>query len=227
MLEENLGRCLNDYVPNYSLFDLETTGISAWHDDVIEIAAVKVRDGQIVDEFQELVNPGRVIPYAATAVNHISNKMVEGKESFDKVLSRFLEFVDNDVLVGHNIHSFDMKFIKRDCEKYYGKILSNDYVDTLRLSKTVFPHWPHRRLSDLAEYYGLSYSGAHRALADCRINQKVYELLAKELNGTAEIPKHKICLQCGKLMVRKLGPYGEFLGCSGFPKCRFTMPLGD
>jgi len=74
------------------LYDLETTGISSLYDEVIEISAVKVRNGKIVDEFSELVNPGRPIPYAASSVNNISDKMVENARSFEKVLPEFLAF---------------------------------------------------------------------------------------------------------------------------------------
>ncbi len=72
------------------LYDLETTGISSLYDEVIEISAVKVRNGKIVDEFSELVNPGRPIPYAASSVNNISDKMVENARSFEKSYRNFL-----------------------------------------------------------------------------------------------------------------------------------------
>ena len=76
MLGNKKGKQLNKYVPDYVLYDLETTGISANYDEVIEISAVKVRGGKIIDEFSTLVNPGRTIPYGASAVNHIYDEMV-------------------------------------------------------------------------------------------------------------------------------------------------------
>lgn len=227
MLENKRGRQLYIYTPDYVLFDLETTGISCMTDEVIEISAVKVRNGQVTDEFSELVNPGRPIPYAASRVNHITDQMVEDAPQFAQVLKQFLAFAEKDVLVGHNIGSFDMQFLYRDCERYLGQILANDYIDTLSLAKTVFPSWRHRRLSDLAEYYGISTVGAHRALADCRMNQKVYENLGKEMEvmnrrGTDAI---KICPKCQMPMKKRSGRYGEFWGCTGFPKCRYTENL--
>ena len=224
MLENKRGRQLYTYTPDYVLFDLETTGISCMTDEVIEISAVKVRGGNVTDEFSELVNPGRPIPYAASMVNHITDEMVEEAPYFEQVLERFLAFIKDDILVGHNIGSFDMQFLYRDCERYLGQVLVNDYIDTLSLSKTVFPSWRHRRLSDLAEYYGISAMGAHRALADCRMNQKVYENLGKELEtlnrkGTDTM---KICPKCQMPMKKRNGRYGEFWGCTGFPKCRYT-----
>jgi len=167
MLGKRKGKQRREYVPDYVLYDLETTGISSLYDEVIEISAVKVRNGKIVDEFSELVNPGRPIPYAASSVNNISDKMVENARSFEKVLPEFLAFAGDDVLAGHNIAGFDMKFLYRDCEKYFGQTLTNDYIDTLAIAKLCFPEWKHRKLSDLAEHYGISTKGAHRALADC------------------------------------------------------------
>ena len=196
------GKQLNKYVPDYVLYDLETTGISANYDEVIEISAVKVRGGKIIDEFSTLVNPGRTIPYGASAVNHIYDEMVADAPEFEEVLPLFLAFIGNDILVGHNIASFDMKFLYRDFEKYMGVVLPNDFVDTLRLAKIVFPDWKHRRLGDLANYYGISTVGAHRALTDCKMNQKVFELLGKELSGegTADARQNvKTCPKCGWL----------------------------
>lgn len=225
MLGKTRGKRICSYVPDYVLYDLETTGISSKYDKVIEISAVKVRGGRIVDEFSELVNPGRPIPAAASSVNNIFDEMVAGALSFEKVLPRFLDFIGDDVLAGHNIHSFDMKFLYRDCEKYFNRTLTNDYVDTLMLAKMAFPEWKHRRLGDLAEHYGIPTEGAHRALADCRMNQQVFELLAKELQRSrtpGRKPNVKICSACGMPMKKRTGRYGEFWGCTGYPACRHT-----
>lgn len=223
MLGNTKGNLLNRYVPDYVLFDLETTGTSCNYDEVIEISAVKVRGGKITEEFSELVNPGRPIPYAASMVNHISDDMVAGEPSFEEVLPRFLTFIGDDVLVGHNICAFDMKFLYRDCEKYFGQTLMNDYADTLKLAKICFPEWKHRRLGDLAEYYGISTAGAHRALTDCRMNQQVFEQLAHEMDGSSgRAEKIRICPVCGQPMQKRNGRFGPFWGCSGYPACRHT-----
>lgn len=225
MLGKVKGKQICRFVPDYVLFDLETTGISCNYDEVIEISAVKVRNGRIVEEFSELVNPGRKIPKEASMVNNITDKMVAGASSFDEVLPRFLAFIGDDVLAGHNIHSFDMKFLYRDCERFFGQTLTNDYIDTLRIAKLVFPDWRHRRLGDLAEHYGISTAGAHRALADCRMNQQVLALMAKDWKSSgAEERKsdEKICPKCGRSMKRRNGRYGEFWGCMGYPDCRHT-----
>lgn len=169
------------YTPDYVVFDLETTGISRVYDEVVEISAVKVRGGKIVDEFSTLVNPGRHIPSGASQVNGITDQMVAYAPRFVKVLQEFLDFTEGYPLVGHNIASFDMKFICRDAEKYYGSVPVNDYIDTLPLARKHLPNLSHHKLTDLASYYGLTTDGAHRALNDCRMNQQVYECMVKEM----------------------------------------------
>ena len=179
MLGKKSGKRLNIFVPSYVIFDLETTGISYYKDKIIEISAIKVIDGYTVEEFSELVNPERKIPYYATRVNGITDDMVETSRIFDDVLPDFLDFIGDSVLVGHNIHAFDMKFLYREIARLYRKTLTNDYVDTLYYARKMLPKLPHHRLVDLADYFEIATVGAHRALNDCRMNQKVYERLSE------------------------------------------------
>lgn len=109
MLASAQGKNLNRYVPDYVLFDLETTGISCNCDEVIEISAVKVRSGTIADSFSSLVNPGRPIPWGASQVNNITDEMVSDAPTMEEILPVFLNFFGDDVLVGHNIERFDLK----------------------------------------------------------------------------------------------------------------------
>ncbi len=110
MLGNRCGKRLNGYVPKYVVVDLETTGISCEKDRIIEISAVKVVNGIVVEEFSELVNPECRIPYYASRVNGITDEMVKDARTFDKVLPDFLRFIGESILVGHNIQSFDMKY---------------------------------------------------------------------------------------------------------------------
>ena len=165
------------------------------------------------------------VPAEITALTGLSAAELQQGTEPREALNSFLLFIGKDPLVGHNIASFDMKFLYRDFEKYMGVVLPNDFVDTLRLAKIVFPDWKHRRLGDLANYYGISTVGAHRALTDCKMNQKVFELLGKELSGegTADARQNvKTCPKCGMTMVKRKGKFGEFWGCKGFPDCRYT-----
>jgi len=224
MLSASEGVKLNKYVPDYVIFDLETTGISCNFDEVIEISAVKVIGGKVADEFSTLVNPGRPIPLSASEVNGIYDDMVTDSPDFETALKDFIAFAGDLVLVGHNIHSFDMKFIKRDAQKYYGLTIGNDYIDTLILARQYLPALGHHRLVNLADYYGISSEGAHRALNDCRMNQKVFEMLSKEMEkATASgVP---VCPKCGQVLKKRSGRFGEFLGCTGYPECKYTKNI--
>lgn len=222
MLDTSKGKRLKEYVPDYVVYDLETTGTSYKNDSIIEISAVKVVGGSVVDEFSTLVNPLRHIPGYATAVNGISDEMVADAPILDEVLPLFFEFIGDMVLVGHNIHSFDMKFLYRDAELLFGKVPNNDYVDSLYMSRVKLPKLAHHRLVDLAVYYGVSPEGAHRALNDCRMNQQIFERLATEDPAKSGADASKLCPRCNKSMVKRNGKFGIFWGCTGFPDCRYT-----
>ncbi len=218
MLGSKRGKNLRDYVSNYVVFDLETTGTSPNSDAIIEISAVKVVDREVVDTFSTLVNPERPIPYYATAVNGITDEMVEDEPVLEDVLPLFDEFVGDSVLVGHNIHCFDMKFIWKAAEEILGETFTNDYVDTLPMARRILPELAHHKLVDIASHYNISTMGAHRALNDCMMNQQCFELLQDE----KEKNPPKLCPKCGGEMKKRNGRYGEFWGCMEFPKCRHT-----
>ena len=220
MLGLRTGDNLDKYVSDYVVFDLETTGISPQTDKVIEISAVKVRSGKSVAEFSSLVNPLRDIPYGATKVNGITNEMVADKPAFEEVLADFLDFIGDDILVGYNIHDFDMKFIHRDCEAFFRMFLGNDYIDTLPLARKCLPELYRHRLTDLAAHYKISIEGAHRALNDCRMNQLVFEKLGEELKKSPKMQEK--CPRCGGTLLLKNGRYGKFFGCGSYPECRYT-----
>ena len=223
MLSRKPGKKLNTYVSDYVVFDLETTGVSCNSDDVVEISAIKVIGREVVDEFTTLVNPGRPIPYHASEVNGITDDMVKDSPFFEEVLFNFLEFVGDSVLVGHNIHTFDMKFLYRDAERFWGETIGNDYIDTLQVARIYLPQLSHYKLVDLAKYYGISTAGAHRALNDCRMNQIVFEQLAKEMANPSEDAKTvKKCPKCGNILRKRKGRYGEFWGCMSYPGCTYT-----
>ncbi|MBD5516527.1 MAG: DNA polymerase III subunit epsilon [Lachnospiraceae bacterium] len=226
MLSRKPGKKLNTYVSDYVVFDLETTGVSCNSDDVVEISAIKVIGGEVVDEFTTLVNPGRPIPYHASEVNGITDDMVKDSPFFEEVLFDFLEFVGDSVLVGHNIHTFDMKFLYRDAERFWGETIGNDYIDTLQVARIYLPQLSHYKLVDLAKHYGISTVGAHRALNDCRMNQIVFEQLAKEMANPSEDAKAvKKCPKCGNILRKRKGRYGEFWGCMSYPGCTYTRNI--
>lgn len=218
MAANNTGKRLVKYVPDYVVFDLETTGISNTKDDVIEISAVKAVQGNVTDTFSTLVNPRRPIPYGASAVNGITDEMVADAPFMEEALDGFLDFIGDFVLVGHNIHSFDLPFLYRDAQRVLNREVTNDYIDTLYMARSCLPQLHHHKLTDLAAYFQISTKGAHRAMNDCMMNQQCYEKLA----GLQREIKIELCPRCGGELKKRNGKFGEFFGCSNFPKCRYT-----
>lgn len=223
MLKNQTGKKPNIYVPDYVVFDLETTGINCMTDQVIEIAGIKVQDGMVAGEFSTLVNPGIPIPDAASSVNEIYDDMVADSPDFETALKDFMDFAGDSVLVGHNIHRFDMRFIWRDSRKYWGQTIGNDYIDTLPIAQMYLPQLSHHTLSTLAWHYGVYSGEAHRALADCRMNQQIFECLREEMEHPAT--EVKICPRCGGFLKKRNGRYGVFWGCTGYPECKYTQNI--
>ena len=107
----NRGKRLSQYLGDYVVFDLETTGVRQGVDRIVEISAIRVRSHQPAGEYTTLADPEMHIPKAATAVNGITDEMVEGAPKMADAVQGFLDFIGNDILVGHNIHTFDLNFI--------------------------------------------------------------------------------------------------------------------
>lgn len=236
------GRQLTGYVPDHVVFDLETTGLSPLEDQIIEISAVKVEKGKVCGTFSTLVDPGRKIPAAATRVNGITDQMVAGAPTVEQAMEQFLAFIGTSVLVGHNIHSFDMRFLHQAVSVGMGKELSNDYIDTLPMARCCLPQLRRHRLTDLAAHFHISTEGAHRALNDCMMNEKCYAEMGKQMAEAGERAGSggyagmgtgparssgsvRRCPRCGGELVERNGRYGPFLGCGNFPSCRYTQNL--
>lgn len=170
------GDSINVFANEYTVVDIETTGLSPDFEEIIEIGAIKIKDGEEVGRFSELIKPEKTIPPFITGLTGISNDMVSEARSAGDVLAAFREFVGEDVIVGHNVN-FDIDFLYDHCAKHDIAPLSNSFIDTLKVSRRVLPHLNHHRLSDLAAYYELSYEGAHRAVVDCDITNGCYRRL--------------------------------------------------
>ena len=215
---ELTGRRLNQYIDDYVVFDLETTGVDTQEDSIIDISAVKVKHHVITEEFNQLINPGTHIPAGATKINGITDKMVKEAPFLSEVLPDFISFIGGEVLVGHNIQSFDLLFLYRAAGELMGVSLPNDYIDTLFMARERLPQLYRHRLTDISAHFNISTEGAHRALNDCRMNQQCYEQMGK-LSGTEEV---YTCPQCGGLLKKRSGRFGVFYGCTNYPRCRFT-----
>lgn len=222
MLSNTKGKLIFDIVDDYVVADLETTGMKYETDEIIEISAVKVLGGEVVDTYSTLVNPGCHVPYDISSITGIMDDMIEGCPDVETALKGFIDFAGDMILTGHNIRGFDLRFIYRDCERFWGKTLGNDYFDTVLLSRIYLPKRSHS-LVDMASYYNIPAEGAHRALNDCIMTQKVYEHLKDEMrNPSPEAMAVKRCPRCGNMIKLREGKFGPFYGCMSFPDCRYT-----
>ena len=165
---------------DYVVFDLETTGLSPVKNEIIEIGAVKVnKEGQIVETFTTLVKPSQPVSEFIQNLTGISNEMLKDAPSIYVALPRFANFAGDAILVGHNV-TFDIAFIQQKAKIYKDMNFMNPYIDTLSLTRNVYPNLKSYKLQDLIKEFDLKTFAAHRALADVVATQQLYELLKQQ-----------------------------------------------
>ncbi len=162
----------------FVVFDLETTGTSTSFDKIIEIAAFKIIDGVIKEDFSTFVNPEVAIPQRITELTSITDDDVVNAPTIDKVLPDFQKFADGAILVGHNIGGFDIPFLNNAGEPFHIRF-DHAYEDTYPLSKTYIKGLKNNKLGTVAAYFGLVNEHAHRAYYDTLVNAKVFLKLAE------------------------------------------------
>ncbi len=179
-INQDKGKLLKDIFPSdYTVIDIETTGLSTSKNEIIELSALKIRDNKICDSYTTLVKPQTKINYFISNLTGITNEMTTKAPSVENILDKYLNFIGNDIVIGHNI-SFDIGFIHNYSLKCYDKGFSNDYIDTCRMSRKFTP-LKHHKLNNVAEYYQIDSSGHHRADNDCRMTYAIYEAMKKEI----------------------------------------------
>ncbi|MBQ4105333.1 MAG: PolC-type DNA polymerase III [Clostridia bacterium] len=166
-------------------FDLETTGLSASKNRIIEIGAVLVKNGKAVDSFSTFVDPQVAIPEKITKLTGIDDSMVKGAPKEAEALEKFLDFCQGRVLVAHNAR-FDTSFIKAACERC-GKEYSFTSVDTVALSRTILKDIENCKLNTVAKYLRLPEFNHHRASDDAEILSKIFVQLCDRLRTDYEI----------------------------------------
>lgn len=170
----------------YVAIDLETTGLSPQKERIIEIAAVRFRDGQEVDHFSTLVNPGRPLSERIVALTGIRDDMLADAPGEEEALSAFLAYVGEGILLGHNL-TFDYSFIKTACARRR-LTYERKGIDTLALARKHLPELPSRTLPALCRYFHIDAGTSHRALDDARSAALLYECLCREFGEGNESP---------------------------------------
>ncbi len=159
---------------SFVCFDFETTGLSA-ESRIIEIGAVKVKDGYMVSRYSSLVDPGVMIDPMITNITGITNEMVAGKPTIDQLIPSFYEYTEGLTLVAHNA-PFDCRFLERDALAL-GYHFDHDVFDTLSFARKVLPKQPTYKLTALTELFGISQHDAHRAWCDAEATARLYMYL--------------------------------------------------
>ena len=162
----------------YCVLDLETTGFSAKTEKITEIGIMKVKNGEVIDEFSCFVNPEKHIPQRVSEVTNITDDMVKDAKTIKDVFPDVLEFLgdpNNTVIVAHNAN-FDVGFLKQNAINL-GYKFDYTYLDTLSLAKDLFPNYKKYKLGKIAENLGIKVEVAHRALDDVDTTVKVFRVM--------------------------------------------------
>ena len=157
----------------FVVFDIETTGLNSHTNKIIEIGAVKIKAGRIIDRYSQLINPGISIPYHITEITSITNEQVANQPKIDEVIGKFVDFIGDAVLVAHNA-PFDMGFIKRDIKEYLNIDLESSVIDTLQMARDLFPDFKKYGLGDLNKSLGLALEKHHRAVDDSQATANMF-----------------------------------------------------
>lgn len=185
-LRECKGKSLLTFPKDYTVIDIETSGISPSNSEIIEISAIRYRNCEKAEVFSTLVKPKNKISNFISNFTGITNEMVKFAPDAAYATEVFYDFIGGDILMGYNVN-FDINFLYDNLMIYHGIPLSNNFVDVLRFARKALPELSNRRQTTVAAYYGININGAHRALKDCEICNACYNELKNE-----EVLKHII-----------------------------------
>ncbi len=164
-------------INSYISIDLETTGLNPKLDKIIEIGAVKVIEGEVVDTFSTFINPGRKLEERIIQLTGITQKQVDSAPGIEQVLPELIDFLGDLPLLGHRI-LFDYSFLKKASvnQKYS---FEKKGIDTLRIARVFLPQLEHRTLEYLCRYYEIPHT-AHRAIGDAQATNALFQILAEQ-----------------------------------------------
>ncbi|MDS3855344.1 PolC-type DNA polymerase III [Staphylococcus hominis] len=173
----------------YVVFDVETTGLSNQYDQIIELAAVKVKDGEIIDKFERFSNPNEKLSETIINLTHITDDMLVDAPEIEEVLTEFKEWVGDAIFVAHNA-SFDMGFIDTGYERLGFGPSTNGVIDTLELSRTINTEYGKHGLNFLAKKYGVELTQHHRAIYDTEATAYIFIKMVQQMKELG-VANHK------------------------------------
>lgn len=168
-------------------FDFETTGFLPGVDQIIEIGAVRFKNGQPDATFVTLVDPRRPIPEGASRVNGITDEMVAGKPQIEALLESFADFCGDDILVAHNA-PFDYQFLLSDIKKYESSAPGGVVLDTCAMARKIFPGLLNYKLGTLIQHLNIPSTGFHRAGEDAGYCGQLFVQMLQKITVGGQIP---------------------------------------
>ncbi len=173
-----------DVDSRFVVFDIETIGLDKETGSIIEIGAVKVEKGQVVDRFSTFIDPMRKIPQETTDLTSITDGMVKGAPKLDEIIDEFIDFCDGAIMVAHNAN-FDMGFMKEK-SKGCGRSFDKPYIDTMVLMRCMFPKLPNARLDTLCKQMGVINAHHHRAVDDAEATAQAFIKMLEQLSESGK-----------------------------------------
>lgn len=173
----------------YVVFDVETTGLSAIYDKVIELSAVKMKNGGVLEEFEEFIDPGFHLSETTTNLTSITDDMVRGSKSEEEVFKLFREFCGDCIVAGHNV-TFDVGFMNTGYARHGMQPIANPIIDTLTLARFLYPELKSYRLNTLAKKFGVALEHHHRAIFDAESTGHLLHLFLKDAEERYQIQFH-------------------------------------
>lgn len=180
---------LHDNDSEYVVFDVETTGLSAIYDKVIELSAVKMVKGNVIAEFEQFIDPGFHLSETTTNLTSITDDMVRGSKSEKEVFSMFREFYGDAILVGHNV-TFDLGFMNTGYERHDMPTITNPVIDTMTLARWLYPEFKSYRLNTLAKKFGVLLEHHHRAIFDSETTGNLNMIFLKDAKERYGVEYH-------------------------------------
>lgn len=167
--------------------DCETTGLDPREDRIIEVAAVRFTMNEVFGEYESLVNPECSIPDSSIVIHHITQDMVADKPTMAQILPQLLEFIGDDIIVGHGV-GFDIQVIANAADRAMipHRLRANRFLDTLRMAR-LYGESPTNSLEQLRQHFNIQFEGAHRAMSDVIVNREVFKFLARRYKTTEQI----------------------------------------
>ncbi len=195
------GKSLVAFPDQYTVIDIETTGLSPVWDEIIEIAAIRYEKGVKIAEYFTLVHPKNEVDEYITELTGITNEMLADAPTIGECIGAFVDFAGDSILIGYNVN-FDINFLYDSMVQHLNKPLSNDFVDVMRIARKELPELKHHRQADILAFFNINIERAHRALIDCESCHSCFIALSEHIiaaGATLDGFCNTFCSKSGRL----------------------------